>query len=274
MTGLYPDHPNNRLAYEHINAKWYDGSGPTEQDISYSYSTNSNNFAWNWAFYGIAPNRNSFLLFPFKIDITHLHISGYRIGTTQWSSDTTNGIDGTWTGLSVPIYGASNASARQNIYPISLPACRAFWMYQDPAASQYTYIQAVHVYGTPTAGQNPDRIELWHPTLDQRVPPAHFDWGDVPRTTSGDKTFRIKNLSDVLTVNNIVVTAETYTDSSPSYAATHLFSTGGSFTASITIPTLAPGQISSVLTVRKATPSNAQLSLWTAKILATPTSWT
>jgi hypothetical protein len=273
MAGLYPDYPDNRIAYELLDAKWYDTAGPSEYDISVSASTNSENFAWNWAFYGTGGNQYKSLLFPFNMDITHIHFSGGRAGLTQWSADTTNGIDGTWSGLSVPTYGASVQSARQNIYPVSLPACKAIQLYMDPGASNYTYVQAVHLYGKPTAGQNPDRIEIWHPTLDQRVSGGYFDWGDAPRTSTADRVFRIKNLSDIFTANTVTVSSTALTDASPSFAGTHLFSTGGSFTATVAISSILPGQISGPITVRRTTPSNAQLSLWTTRIKAEAGSW-
>jgi hypothetical protein len=119
-----------------------------------------------------------------------------------------------------------------------------------------------------------DRLEIWHPTLDQRVDGAFFDWGDTPRGSTQDRVFRVKNRSDIYTANTITVALEALTDTSPSYAGSFLFSTGGSFTNVVSIGTLYPGAVSGTITVRRATPANAVLSTWMARVSATATSWT
>ncbi len=115
---------------------------------------------------------------------------------------------------------------------------------------------------------------MWNPSTDERVGPAHFDWGDAPRSSSADKTFRIKNLSGTLTANDVSVSLNALTDTTPSVPGQHLISyDGGPFQAQVDIGDLGPGAISDVLTLRRVTPDNAVLSLWSFRIFAAADSW-
>lgn len=132
----------------------------------------------------------------------------------------------------------------------------------------------LHIYGKPSTGENDDRLELWHPTLDQRVGAAYFDEGNVPRGSTADLPFRLKNRSSTYTANTITVSIEAATDTSPSVPGQHTFSNGGSYAATTSVSSIAPGAISGTLTLRRITPTNAVLSVWVARIKAVPASWT
>lgn len=135
-------------------------------------------------------------------------------------------------------------------------------------------VRGWHIYGTITTGIDLDRLELWHPTLDERVSGAYFDWGDAQRTTNATKTFRVKNLSPTLTANSIDITFQTLTDSTPTYVSMHTFSDGGAYAGTINIGNLAPGATSGIITIRRDFPANAPLGLWAGRINTTAGSWT
>jgi hypothetical protein len=64
------------------------------------------------------------------------------------------------------------------------------------------------------------------------------------------------------------------TDTTPTVVGQHMLSTDGTtFTSTITIPDLAPGAISGVLTLRRTTPSDAVLSVWDLRLSAVAASW-
>jgi hypothetical protein len=135
-------------------------------------------------------------------------------------------------------------------------------------------IYFLHLYGEIAPGQNPHRLDLWHPTLDERLTPAYFDWGDVPRSSSADRLFRVKNLSPSQTANDVRVAMETASDTTPSVAAQHTLSYGGgSFLAQVNIGDVAPGAISGPVTLRRITASDATLGLWTFRVFAESTDW-
>jgi hypothetical protein len=196
--------------------------------------------------------------------------------TIATSVDTTNGIDGTWS----TIFSGSGTSGtvkpgyRSGIASTTALGIRAIRFTANNGALNNFSPNVLHLYGEPAPGENPNRLALWHPTLDQRVTPAYFDWGNVPRSSSADRTFRVKNLSATLTANTPRVAMESLSDTTPSVVGQHTLSLdGATFLAQVNPGTLAPGAISGVITLRRVTPSNAQLSLWSMRVFAEATSW-
>lgn len=122
-------------------------------------------------------------------------------------------------------------------------------------------------------------MRMWRPTLDELLDDnnsadgAFFDWGDVQRNTTSDKSFRVKNESATLTANGVVVSQQTLTDTTPAVNSMFTFSDGGAFATSIEIGSLAPGALNPVITKRFTRPNDAVLSLWASRTVANPTSW-
>jgi hypothetical protein len=213
-------------------------------------------------------------VFPQKRDIVAI---GGRFGDAgthdiQTSVDTTNGIDGVWTNL---------ALAASNLYfsPVGVSHRTTWSLRNGPGvkgvrfnvsglgADRHAY--GVHIYGIISAGETPDRLILTD-LLDNPIGGAYFDWGDVPRGSSADKMFKVKNLSTTKTATGTVVSIDSLTDTTPSVEAQHYLSLDDvAFTATVTIPTLLPGQ-SVEVTLRRVTPSNATLALWDARLIAAP----
>lgn len=285
MAGNYPDAPSWRMAYDRdgtqgviinpvnsltvmTNAQLIAMNDEDDSDMGFGWS-NMSPYVWKIC-----------LIFPELRDIDGYfrNIAGQG-GSVETSVDTTNGFDGTWTTLASP--GTTGLSVtkpafRTNIASSTALAKRAIRFTQGDVQFGDTKVRSIHLYGEPAPGENPNRLALWHPTLDERVTPAYFDWGNVPRSSSADRLFRVKNLSASLTANSIRVAMETFTDTTPSVPAQHTLShAGGSFLAQVNIGTLAPGAISSAVTLRRVTPSNAVLSLWAFRLFAeSTTGWT
>lgn len=274
MAGTYPDAPSNKIPLDIQGAIMLNiSAGPSQLDSSVirSLTGDSGNQVIDEVY-----GATYAIVFPYKIDVTHWFIGIYSSAggpSLSYSTDTTNGVDGVWTALAVPYVFGSKSQSRTDIqsFPVSGVKAVQFALGYGIGSQQ---LRAFHIYGTPSSGQNPDRLEIWNPSLDQKVTGAHFDWGDVPRGSSSDRTFRVKNMSDTLTANGVVLSFDTISDSSPSFGGSHTLSLDGSiFTSSVTIPSLLPGQISSIVTIRKSTPSNAQVSLWSSRLKAQATSW-
>jgi hypothetical protein len=192
----------------------------------------------------------------------------------QVSTDTTNGLDGTWVTIAtnVALGGASNVNPayRTSITATTQTGVKALRGYAA-AGGNYT---AFHVYGKPSTGQNPNRLALWHPTLDQEIGGAYFDWGNVPQNTIADRQFRVKNLSSTLTANNINLSLDALSDTTPTTVSQHLFSPDGTtFSGTLAIGNLAPSSISGVLTLRRNISNAATLSIWALRINANASSW-
>jgi hypothetical protein len=203
-------------------------------------------------------------------------IDGYAVFTTaspdwvvQTSTNTTNGQDGTWTTINASYDPPNNTSAWRTAYTSGTAlAVLAIRFYYANGISSVT-LGSIHLYGEPAPGTNPDRLVFWDAATDNKMPPATLDWGNVPRSSSDDRTVRVKNLSATKTAANVRVSFDILIDGSPSVPGQHLVSYGGgAFLSQVNIGTLAPGAISGPITVRRVTPSSAQLGLFAPRISA------
>jgi hypothetical protein len=223
--------------------------------------------------------------------------TGYGNDTTphmETSTDTTNTIDGTWTNVpgitGTPFFNAQSVVAKDN--PLALPYFRTtpgpytlptplnnvkflrFWV--PDTGSWGVYWMHIHLFGKPTVVA--DRLDLWHPTLDQPLSdfPGWFDWGDTPRlSTPAAKSFRLKNRSAGLTANSIVVAADSLSGLSPSpESQTQFRYNAGTYAATATLASLGPGATSLVFDVKLALTASAVLGLATQRYGATAGSWT
>jgi hypothetical protein len=230
----------------------------------------------------------AFVLFPQLRDLVGYAFwarsdTGWNVGALQTSTNTTNGYDGSWTTV-LPTFTSNGswsgpAAARTAIRSVTANGIKAVRFESPNTGGNSARMEGLHLYGRISNGQTADRLRFWHPTLDEALDDntaadgAWLDWAETTRGTSADKTFRIKNNSSTLTANGIVLTTSALTDTTPSVPPQMTFSDGGVFSASLNIGNLAPGALSSVITIRRTTPANAILSLWWARIKCDPTSW-
>lgn len=285
MAGNYPDAPGPRIAYDRDGTQGYVLTpGPTavystisaaglaamnDEDSGDSVSVPSNNY---WVM----------LYFPVLMDIVAYATWWGRDGlnAAQYSSDTTNGIDGTWTNFPGTLAGnaGSVVGLRNSIRTLTTPITGVKSVRLRLAGSYGGYsdwFYAMHLYGQPSATS--DRLEFWHPTLDQPLSqtPAHFDYGNVARTSVVTKDFRIKNLSTTLTASSIVVGVEANTDSAaPTFVSQTQFQyNGGSYASTATLGALGPNTISQPFTVQLSTSTSTALSLWWQRYYAEAGGW-
>lgn len=283
MAGNYPDAPSWRMATDRDGTQWFHVS-PTNVITALS---NANAIILNdetTSYYAppVATGAQRLMaIFPELRDLDAYFVSMAASGfMTSWtvdvSTNTTNGLDGTWTQIATSTTPPSASVAPAYRSPVSTTqlAIRAVRFNFIMAASADLAIQAAHLYGEPAPGENPNRLALWHPTLDQRVTPAYFDWGNSPRASSADLTFRVKNLSPTLSADDIRVATEALTDGTPSVPGQHSLSVGGgAFLAQVNVGDLAPAALSSVVTLRRITPSNAQIGLFALRVFAEADAW-
>lgn len=236
----------------------------------------------------VAPGSYVFHLAVFFPELRN--IAGYWIGTEQSlynttvspltlvevSADSTNGVDGAWSiipaalSVGVPVRPAY----RTSIVAVSVASVRAIRF--AFATDQYSFgnFLSLHLYGAPSAGQALNRLAIWHPTLNRQIGGADLDWGDTPELSSATRTFRVKNLSDTLLAVAPLLGFDALTDAIPSVLGQHTLTLDGSnFSGQVTLPDLAPGAISDVVTVRRVTPVDAALSLWAIRLVASATRW-
>ena len=289
MAGNYPDNPSWRFAYDRDGSQGYTIdlglTTVTQLTTTQMQAINDENLSTQGPY--VVSNGGYYMIwFPELRDLDAFMIKlggGFQTHYygVEVSPNTTNGLDGTWT--SIRTYGDAGAALggtgsdyRTTIQSITALSIRAVRI-RIGSNGNSQGIFSLHLFGEPIPGANPNRLVLWHPTLDQRVGPAWFDWGDTPRSSSADKQFRVKNLSSSLSANSIRVAQEILTDAAsgnPSVVGQHTLSTdGATFLAQVNVGTLAPGAISGVVTMRRNTPSNAQLGVWAHRVFAEANSW-
>lgn len=279
MAGNYPDVPGNRIPYDRdgtqvvwLNQNYTAVGGTTSQ--AKMTALNSEGLAMTSPGGSYPNNPGTAFLFPVPMDIVGglvLCEGGYNASAFQSSTDTTNGLDGTWTTATAlgSTAGTSLVALRNNITSCSLTGIIGFRFKQ-----LYNRYYAIHLYGQPSTGQTLNNLVIYDVTQPQRVGGAYFDFGDVPRGSVHDKLFRVKNVSATETAYSVTLGIETLTDASPSFAGQHTLSTDGvTFAATASIGDLAPGAISGQITLRQTLLTNAALSLWWARVHADADHW-
>lgn len=281
MAGNYPDVPGHRMALDKDGTAMYYISTANAFTAITTANVKSLNDETNTA-YSPGPGTIA-AIFPELRDISGYYFLNNdntgRAASGGWnaievSPNTTNGFDGTWTAIAtnVALGGNSNVNPnyRTNITATSQTNVRGIRSYSATGGN----VAAFHVYGSPSSGQNPDRLVLWHPTLDQAAGGAYLDWGNVPQNTTADRQFRIKNISSSLTANNITLSLDALSDATPTNVSQHVLSSDGvTFSATLPIGNIAPNTISPVYTLRRVTAANAALSIWALRFNADATSW-
>lgn len=296
MAGLYPDIPGTRFALDQDGTvmKWRNfttGSGWT--DITGSIAETQKVNTANYSEIPTPTGGNyiqASLAFPEARSLTGMYIHFGTLDTRggvanfvwEYSIDTTDGTDGTWTAFTVTF---ANFSMHNNLSQTSKPyyrsdiatfslvnvkGIRARWN-ESPAYNTNTRMCVWHVYGSrPLTGV--DRLAFWHPSSDQAIAAAALDFGDIAQGSSVTRQYRIKNLSASLTASSITVQVS---DLLPEYSGTGLqvSSDNVTYQASVSIGNLAPGSISSVLYVRRTVAAGEATTQRQARLLANAAAW-
>lgn len=290
MAGNYPDVPAPRLAY-HLD-------GSIAFRTNFSFTTEPTQFTSQQigqlndestnivSGQTLSQTSAGFgLIFPELRDIAGIALSqrqtfgggGATRGALQWSPDTTTGLDGTWHTIINPWPETPNSKAgyREGILAVDLNGVKGIRWPLGYATAREGGLVACHLYGTITAGQNPHRLALWHPTEDEPLDGPYFDWGDVPRGSSDTRTFRVKNLSPDYEAFGVVVGVSHPTDATPTLSNQVLLSTPSSPTpeAQKSVGDIEASGFSPVVTLHRDIASDAQLSLWWSLISAVATEW-
>lgn len=286
MAGFYPNVPGHKMALDRDGTQWFkltQGNVPTaltSTEARASSSFGDDYFTWT------GPTWDKLVVvFPEKRDLAGLFFAlrneqnqNYDTVAVETSTDTTNGVDGTWSvvaGFPTGTVEYAVPAGRSSIQSVVRPGIRGVKITRNSNLSYDLRVFAFHAYGSIAAGASPDRLAFWHPTLDQEVVPSHGDWGDVMRNTSAVMSFRVKNLSPSKTSTATRVALESLFDTTPTVLGQHALSLDGStYLSQVNVGNLAPGVISPVVYLRRITPVNAVPSLWDVRAFAEATSWT
>lgn len=291
MAGLYPDAPSRRMGLD------ADGSlllkvAPNTTTAAITEATAGERDDVNDEEGGVGWNSNNFpgvthggstkwgWLFPELREIDGVfvaHSNQLSVTVVDHSPDTTNILDGAWTTEIADI--ADHATVRPTYRTAitstaasSKRAVRVQTGYNGGISSSSQGLQAFHVYGEISAGQTPDRLIF----IDENTGlefTAPKDFGDIPRGSSQDFTWRIRNISASLTANTIQYTAQDlYLGSGGWY--THTLPGGATFQGTRQVASLAPATTSGLITTRRVTPGSEDLGTHAGRIYLNVDTWT
>lgn len=286
---LYPPVPDNRMAYDLdgtvvVFVDGSSGNAITKLSLAQIQAMNDESSTEYLAFTGNG-NYTDYLCFIFP---QHRNLGGYfsyyfttssfgGITYAHWeySTDTTNGVDGTWTdGGAIVNAGTQDLLYRSQIQAVTATGIKGFRFRTDvslvTAGGFNTHFVGLHLYGEIPPSEN-QFLAIFDPALNQEVSPNYFNWGDIPQSSNDIRTFRVHNYS-VQTAKNVVLSFNDLTVETPDQASWHYLSLDGvNYFSTVNIGSLAPSFTSGLIYVQRVTPANAQLSLGALRLVASAT---
>lgn len=194
-------------------------------------------------------NRDSFVFnFPHPLTLAKIglkapdSLTGGNAFSIQISSDSTDGMDGTWTTL------ASNqtySAGTYTTYSVTPTACSWLRIHHP---SSYFQPYALHLFGDYATSPP---FEIWDAAGSAKVTADYLDFGTCLNTVNNNKTvgFQIKNTSGATKSFTATVTAIHYGGDVLSGGAVTLSTDGGNTkNSAVTISNLADNTLSGVIT--------------------------
>jgi hypothetical protein len=203
---------------------------------------------------------------------------------TEYSLNTTDGVDGTWTTLfansASPTWAthglqsstASEPQNRSDIKELSSPITDVIGVRVKLVNSNTkdSYLRTMYWFGEHDDA--PSYLEFWHPTLDQPLDGAHFDWGNTTLDTDATKEFRIKNTHPTDQAHDCELLFDTLVADSPSPTTWHTASDDDiTYTTVLTLGHIPADTITGTLYLKRETPLTATLGLTELRIIVTTT---
>jgi hypothetical protein len=285
MAGAYPDAPAPRFAWDRdCAALWVPAIGSTPRVMTAAERLRLNDeAAADHITMGNNGHGSLVVLFPQPRDVLgHFsaitQLGGFdQYAANTWfetSTNTTDGTDGTWTERT-SVYTNSFVSPHyRNGVKLVTGATGVIAVRWRTTGSWDPDFRAAHLYGVIPTG---NRLAFWHPTLDQAIGGAHFDFGTVQQGTTSSISFRLKNLSATQTAGTITIGEEAPSDRNPSllqqYEVRNSDGTSAALGSGTALVALGPNSISAVYNLVRTTAANAQIGLGAMRLVATAGTW-
>lgn len=278
MAGLYADVPGHRFAYDTDGSScMMSSNGAPYAAIDAALLNDESSDALTIFGYREQGDKTIVIGFPEPRDLAGFFVWGTVTGisTHQYSTstDTTDGSNGTWSTV-------ANFSPQTAIYPQSRNAITTAvatgirgirFRFATGGDFQNFSLGALHLYGLTAPSSSPERLEFWHPTLDQQADKATFDFGDIAQGQISTKQFRIKNLSTTKTAGTVAISANNAAGGETLLANGLTFSSDGtSFAATLNIASIAPNGVTPVLYARRTVGATDPASIRFARVTASP----
>ena len=237
---------------------------------------NSENRAQEWGGYDNKPGFGLWFFFPELREISKVGIQ-YPAGgidtpsevTIQGSTDTTNGMDGTWESAvySFPAPSAALDNWRDNIFSVSFsgPVKALRFGLRSTSYADTIKVCAFHIYGQKAEGEQPDDIVFCD--VDGNELTSLLDWGDRPEGTTQIQSIKLKNVSGSKIANNVNLQLN-HSDFVIS------FSPDGPWQSVLDIASMAPNSLSATVYIKNALePPLLTLGPKAARLIVSIGSW-
>lgn len=283
MAGSYTDSPSRRFAWDAdgtVALLTADMGGETATlgtapNNPYAAMTTGEREGLNSGEYAVQvstdtqDHRRMALVFPEPREIDGIYVScinrnpgsNFKVG---YSLSTTNGIDGSWTDLSVTAdYDPASDAWRDDFTSKAVASVEGLQLVLGGNTFADVNYMHCHLYGTISPGETPDRIVFLDTEAADAVFTKPIDYGDTPRGQTQTRTIKVKNNSAGSTIETVQVTAEdVYLDAGGFYT----FSDDGvSYQATLPLGDLGPGAEETVY-VKQSIPDDATVGLQTGLI--------
>lgn len=289
MAGSYPDVPGYKFAYD------VDGTVVVCHNVwngtNFNFSSGQlRDFNNEWTHIKYSNNNSNHFgyiafLFPEQRSLAGMFINMQKMGVVEYSTDSTTGLDGTWSTVTGPVLynTADKIQARVNISSAVVASMTSVRI-QYNGGSGNLDIRNIHLYGSTTPTASPNRLRVVDMTNTSTTSDgvtttgedmaAQLDFGNIPQRSNSTKQFKVVNNSSTQTATNITVSLDAPTDASPSLIGQLQVSTDNiAYANAVNIGNLAPGASSGTLYIKNTIANNAQLSVWSARIIAHAVSW-
>lgn len=245
-------------------------------DSQSKQNLNREDRAQEWGAYSNYAGFGFWFFFPELREINKIGIQYPATGISvpseniiQGSTDTTNGMDGTWETAvySFPTPSADLDNWRDNIFTVSFsgPIKALRFGIRHYSTTVTIKVCGIHIYGRKAAGEQIDDIAFCDDLGNELT--SLIDWEDRPEGTTQIRTIKVKNTSTNKIANNVNLQLN-HSD------FTMAWSPNGPWQSVLDIASIGPNSLSSTVYIRNALlPPLLTLGPKAARIIATVGSW-
>lgn len=284
MAGSFPDVPARRMATQNDGTVGVTSTNgwPTSGDVMVDINQTQMDVMSAEDLAGSGPfiaNQGQFvnLIFPELREVDGYYACADDGGTfgdaLRTSADTTNGSSGTWldSGSALGAVDILLPDYRESIVSLAVSGVRAVRLRPTGLSGGGGTMDRFHIYGEISPGETPDRLLFIDENtgLEFTLP---NDYGDIPRGSSEDFEWRIKNNSATLTANTVQYTgADLFGGSAAWYTFT--LPAGSTYAATQQIASIAATVTTGIIKTRRITVAAAPTSLHAARQYLNTASW-
>lgn len=287
------DPPGRRLAYDSdgsVMTIYRLSAGTiTEESVANkkTYNDESTGYVVHSGYYGTT---HFGLYFPGPRDITDIYLGfnptsyGYTAPSFDWSSTSTNPLDGTWTNVAFNGLSTSGSPNPEYRSPTGWVASgvRAIRFVTGATGGngQQIWLTSFHVYGTRAAGDTSRQVAFVDLAGNRFA--KDFDFQDRPRGSTykwkagtlynQSSELYVKNFSATETANNVIVGQEALTGAM--HNNIRISTDDVTYAQTKTFTSIAPGAVAGPIFVRWTPPAGDTLGVQTMRTPVTVGSWT